>query len=90
MKFLKDILTGIDGESYDIGKVGWLLGFLTFLGLVFYKVAWKGDPFDTQAFGIAFGLMITALGAALNLKAKTEPPAAGGNNTQPADKPAAL
>lgn len=77
MKFIKDILTGIDNDTYDIGRTGFLLGLLTFLGLEIFVVGFKGAVFDMVAFGTAFGLMIAALGAALHLKSKTEP---GGDN----------
>ncbi len=73
MKFIKDILTGIDNQTYDIGRASFLCALLSFLGLEIYAVVWKNAPFDLQAFGIAFGTMIAALGAALNLKSKTEP-----------------
>ena len=43
------------------------------LGLQIYVVVWKGQPFDLQAFGIGMGALCASVGAALNLKAKTEP-----------------
>jgi hypothetical protein len=69
----KDIVTGIDNQTYDIGRLSYIIGLLVFLGLEIYVVAWKAIPFDMQAFGISFGAMLASLGAALNLKAKTEP-----------------
>ncbi len=73
MKFIKDLLTGKDNDTYDIGRVSGLMGLLSFLGLEIYQVLGKGIAFDMQTFGIAFGVIITALGAALKLKAETEP-----------------
>jgi hypothetical protein len=73
MKFIKDILTGIDNATYDIAKVVCVPAFFTFFGLEIYQVLEKGIVFDMQQFGIAFGLMISALGAALKLKETSEP-----------------
>jgi len=71
--FFKDISTGIDNQTHDVGRVAGILGLLTFLGLEIFVVVYKGMPFDMTAFGTAFGLMIVAIGAALKLKAETEP-----------------
>ncbi len=71
-QFIKDCLTGIDGESFDIGRVLWALAFLIGMGLEIYSVI-EGKQFDLQAFGIGVGALLLAGGGALNLKSKTEP-----------------
>ena len=43
---IKHILTGIDGESYDIAKVCGALGVLFFMGMTAYVVVFKNQPFD--------------------------------------------
>lgn len=74
MKLLTDILTGKDNATYDISRVSGLLTVLTFLGLTVYSVVRsEGHHFDMQAFGIGAGAVIAAMGAALGMKAKTEP-----------------
>jgi hypothetical protein len=72
MKFLKDILTGIDGESYDVGRVLWALSVLIGLGLSVYSTVFK-VAFDLQQYGIGAGALLAAGGAGLWAKAKTEP-----------------
>lgn len=71
-KFLNDTLTGIDGESYDIGRVLWALAFLIGLGLEIYCVVTK-TPFDLQQFGVGVGALLLAGGYSLRLKSSTEP-----------------
>ncbi|MHB8252793.1 MAG: amino acid ABC transporter substrate-binding protein [Acidiferrobacter sp.] len=73
MKLLKDCFTTADGESFDIGRVLWAQGVMVFLGLAIYSVVGQGHPFDMQGFGIGLGATLAAGGAALGLKAKTEP-----------------
>lgn len=75
MKILRDLGTGIDGVTHDI--VRWLAGggSLTALGLTIHSVVFQNHPFDIQQFGIGFGALLGAVGAALGLKAKTEPQA---------------
>ena len=79
MSAWRDIVTGIDGVSHDIGRWGAVLMCLTGIGLQIYAVGWKGQAFDMQAFGIGSGALATGIGAMLKLKADTEP--------QPKDKP---
>lgn len=73
MKLFTDILTGIDGESFDVIRVLALAAVAIALALQTYVVVWKGQPFDVQSFGIGIGAVFAAAGAALNLKARTEP-----------------
>lgn len=49
-----------------------VLGVLTFLGLAIYSIAFKGQPFDPQAFGTGLGLAIGAAAVGMGLKAKME------------------
>ncbi len=71
-QFIKDCLTGIDGESFDIGRVLWALAFLVGMGLEIYAVI-EGRSFDLQAFGFGVGALLLAGGGALKLKSNTEP-----------------
>ena len=74
MKLLNDILTGKDGETFDIARVLGATTVLTFLGLAVYSVVKNPmHHFDMQSFGIGAGAVIAAMGAALGMKSKTEP-----------------
>jgi hypothetical protein len=70
---LKHILTGKDGVTHDI--IRWLavLAAAMGLGLEFYWVVIRQQPFDLQQFGIGCGALFVSVGAALALKANTEP-----------------
>jgi hypothetical protein len=72
---LKDILTGVDGESYDIGRVLGVFAVVVYLGIGVHEewMASQDYPFDFQAFGIGFGSLVTGVGILLKLKENTEP-----------------
>jgi hypothetical protein len=73
-QIFKDCLTGKDGESYDIGRVLWIVGVFTFIGLSFYAVMRSGT-FDPLNWGAGYGALLGGGGAGVALKAKTEPDA---------------
>lgn len=70
----KDLFTGIDNSTYDLGRVG------VFMGIVFFCVlsAINCAKFDPQTFGVGFASILTGGGAMLYLKKDTEPPATKG------------
>lgn len=71
-KLIKDCLTGIDGESYDIARVSWVVTtFVITAGEVWN--AFAGRHFDTQAFATGIAVMAAAHGAAIFAKKDTEP-----------------
>ena len=37
-KFFIHLLTGKDNQTFDIGRVTWLIGFLAILGIAAYEV----------------------------------------------------
>lgn len=73
MSIFTQLLTGKDNRTHDV--IRWLavLSFLVGLGLSIYSVGWKNQPFDLQQFGVGMGAMFATVGAALKLKAETEP-----------------
>ena len=73
-QFTKDCVTTKDGESYDVGRVLWVLGAIAFLGLTVYVAISKG-VFDTLNFGAGYAGILGGGGAGLALKSKTEPDA---------------
>jgi hypothetical protein len=72
MQWLKHILTGIDGETFDPARILWVLGVVSFLGFTGYEV-WKTGHFDMVNFGVAYGGLLAAGAAGVRIKADTEP-----------------
>ena len=72
MKLLRDWFTGVDGQTYDLGRALWALGVMVFLGATVYSI-YKGQTFDAIAYGTGFGAVLAAGGAALWMKKETEP-----------------
>lgn len=72
LKFLFQMLTGIDGETIDFGRVLIALACLTGIGLEIYAVV-LSKPFDIQAFGLGMGTLLLAGGGMLFAKKDTEP-----------------
>ena len=72
---LKDLITGIDGETVDPARVLWLLGTLVFLAgevTTIFKGSWNGVQFG-------MGLAAVLGGGALGVKVKeSSEPKAGG------------
>ena len=73
MNWFKDIVTGIDGVSYDIVRVLALVVVLDAILLITWRVLHDGQAFDLQSYGIGFGAIFVTVGVALNLKSSTEP-----------------
>lgn len=73
-KFFRDILTGCDNQTYDIGRVGILLGLLSLVGLEVQQIIiTKIISFNPINFATAVGIILGAGGAALKMKENTEP-----------------
>lgn len=69
---IKQCLTGCDNETYDIARVLWALGVVVGVGLSVISVL-KGQPWDIQSYGIGFGTLLAGGGAAVRMKASSEP-----------------
>jgi len=67
-KFIKDLLTEINGEKFDVARVLWILGVLVYIGLSIAAVIIKGQLWDPVNYGIGFGAVLAGGGAALALK----------------------
>lgn len=72
-RVIKDWFTGIDGESYDVGKALWVLASVQFCILAGWAIVVNKQPFNALEYGGGLGLVLAAGGAAISLKAKTEP-----------------
>lgn len=73
LKVIDNSITGIDGETYDPARICLSLGINVFMLLEFYNVVMLGNTFNAQDFGIGFGAILAAGGAAIGIKANTEP-----------------
>ena len=72
MLALKQMFTGKDNKTLDLGRVLWAKAVVAFMALAFYGV-YKGNPVDYMAFGTGLAAVLAAGGAAIGFKAKTEP-----------------
>lgn len=69
---LKDCFTGIDGESYDIGRLLWAIGVFSYIGIAIYAIM-KGQPWSASEYGIGMSTILAGGGAGVAFKSKTEP-----------------
>lgn len=72
VKFLRDLFTGKDGVTFDLGRVLWATVAAGFMALSGWA-AWRGGAFDPIAWAAGAGAILAAGGAALGLKSHTEP-----------------
>ena len=75
MPIFRQLLTGADNETHDVGRYIAVGSFLTALALEVFAVVHKGQPFDIQNFGTGIGILMAGVGAMLKFKESTEPPA---------------
>jgi len=66
-KLLNDILKELDGNTYDVAKVLWVLGVLVFLALSITAVIMK-QPWNPAQYGIGFGAVLAGGGASMGFK----------------------
>lgn len=69
---MRELFTGIDGISHDLGRYSWAASWA---GLTAGAGAnwWHGAAIDLSSLAIGYGAIATAHGAALFLKRDTEP-----------------
>jgi hypothetical protein len=72
-RVIRDCSTGIDGESYDVGRILGAVMILTFIGISVYAYVVARQAFDPVTWGTGGGGLFTGIGAHLMLKSKTEP-----------------
>jgi len=72
MKLIRDVLTGINGITYDNIRVGMMMALLTLIGVVI-TLLYQRQPVDMQAFGISAAAILGAGGFGIGQKAHTEP-----------------
>lgn len=72
LEMFKHLFTGIDNQTYDVGRVLWVMGVIVLLGLSIVSV-FLSHEFNAINFGTGFGGILAGGGAGIGLKAKTEP-----------------
>ena len=72
-KVIHDCLTGVDGTTYDPARVYGAMAVNVFLINSVYAVI-QNQNWDPVNYGTGFGILLAGFGAAVALKAKTEPP----------------
>ena len=71
LEVLKHILTGRDNQTYDIGRVTWILGFVAIIALAFYEVI--HSSVSLRELAEALGIVSGAGGASVMMKKDSEP-----------------
>ena len=70
---LNHLFTGVDNQTYDLGRVLWALTILGFLAESGWAVIGHAAVFDPMAWGTGAAALLAGGGAALRLKTSTEP-----------------
>ncbi len=71
-KYIKDLLTEPNNQTFCPVRILAILGLLQYLGMAWFHYFQHG-VFDSQSYAIGFGALIGATGAALGFK-KDSPP----------------
>ena len=69
---LRELLTGLDGQSHDLGRYSWLGSFLSVTGLAFWQQS-RGHDVDLMVLATAQGAIAAAHASAIFIKRSTEP-----------------
>lgn len=76
MTSLKDMLrntfTGKDNQTLDLGRLLWAKGVFVYFALTVYDL-YNNGKFDAMDWATGLGIVLAAGGAALAMKANTEP-----------------
>lgn len=73
-KVFRDMFTGKDGQTFDLGRVLWAKAMVAFVCLSGFAL-WRGGLFDPMAWAGGAGALLAAGGGALWAKRDTEPEA---------------
>ena len=68
---IKQLLTGKDNETYDLGRVSWLVGMVAVIALAAYEV--MHSNVSLRELAESLGIVSAAGGASVAMKSKTEP-----------------
>ena len=67
----KQLLTGKDNETYDLGRVSWLVGMVAVIGLAAYEV--MHSSVSLRELAESLGIVSAASGASVAIKQGAEP-----------------
>ena len=70
MKYLQNLLTETDNQTFCPVRILALLGALQYLGLTFAHYI-QHQVFDPQGYAVGFGALLGGIGVALGLKKDT-------------------
>jgi len=73
-KLINHLVTGIDGETYAIGRILWIIAFFVFIGLSIYTVLVTG-LFNYMDFGLAVAAILGGGGLGVKVTETSEPKA---------------
>jgi hypothetical protein len=68
---IKQLLTGKDNTTYDLGRVSWLVGMFAVISLAAYEVL--HGTVSLRELAESLGIVSAAGGASVAMKSKTEP-----------------
>lgn len=68
---LKQLLTGKDNQTYDLGRVTWLIGLVAVIILAGYQV--MHTAISLRELAESLGIVSAAGGASVAMKQKSEP-----------------
>ena len=71
-KLIIDSLTTHDGQTYDVGRILWVISVLAGIGYAGVDLFILHNKFDITQYGIGIGSLLAAGGAALWAKKDTE------------------
>lgn len=72
MEFLKQLVTGKDNATHDMGRWSWLVSMATVIGHSIWAAV-QHTTVDVMQLAQALGVVVAAHGAALWAKKDTEP-----------------
>lgn len=70
-KVFNDWFTEMDNKTYDVTKVLAVVSIATGIGLSIFSVAYKGQAFNYQDYGLGTAALFAGVGVALGLKKDT-------------------
>jgi hypothetical protein len=71
-QIVKQLLTGKDNETYDLGRISWVLCVLATIAFCIYNLI-HNIPFTLEDFGRSIAAIVGVHGAAIWAKRDTEP-----------------
>ena len=70
-QIIQQLLTGKDNQTYDLGRVSWLVGMLAVIGLAAYEV--MHNTVSLRELAESLGIVSAANGASVAMKQNAEP-----------------